>query len=704
MTPHFFLSHFSYIVNLVLFLAFFFLIPIHVNCDAKSYKSCAPFTCGSFTNITYPFWNMNSQPNYCGHPNFTLDCQKNNLTIDINSQKFHIIDMNQTTQLLKIARLDLWNYDAANVPSCPDTNVKLNLGFFKYTSNDESYTLLSGCDPLPTVSFGSPLISEVSQKISCLIDSEPQDAYLILSTKMADFTGLECKNNIKVYGPKSSIIENSDTTVNVLKDGFEVGWSGVHDDICNYCKKFGGRCGYNTSKSAIMCICPNQQSYGDCGFCRDNSTTEIWPDESGCTGSKLYKSVAPSSLAEPSYGLQQPYGDTPFQALVPSSNSDSKKSRHTSSSFLKRKLIFGVVGGVVIVALLMCITICYIRGKSSIQQVKLWFKTKNDKNIEAFFKEHGALTQKKYKFSEIKKMTNSFKVKLGQGGFGVVYKGNLLNGCPVAVKILNATKRNDEEFINEVASITRTSHVNVVTLLGFCFEGYKKALVYEFMSNGSLDKFIYNKGSETIESLSWDNLHHVAKGIARGLEYLHRGCTTRILHFDIKPHNILLDENFNPKISDFGLAKLCLRKESIISMSDQRGTMGYVAPEVWNRHFGGVSHKSDVYSYGMMLLEMVGGRKNINADASHTSEIYFPHWVYSRLEFGSDLRPNGVMDTKEDEIARRMTIVGMWCIQTFPNDRPTMSKVVEMLEVSMNSLQIPPKPLLSSPTRSISES
>ncbi|XP_050902740.1 LEAF RUST 10 DISEASE-RESISTANCE LOCUS RECEPTOR-LIKE PROTEIN KINASE-like 2.4 isoform X5 [Lathyrus oleraceus] len=339
---------------------------------------------------------------------------------------------------------------------------------------------------------------------------------------------------------------------------------------------------------------------------------------------------------------------------------------HSSSRNLKRKLIVGVVGGVVIVALLMCITICYIR--------------------------------------EIKKMTNSFKVKLGQGGFGVVYKGNLFNGCPVAVKILNASKRNGEEFINEVASITRTSHVNVVTLLGFCFEGRKKALVYEFMSNGSLDKFIYNKGSETIEYLSWDNLHHVAKGIARGLEYLHRGCTTRILHFDIKPHNILLDENFNPKISDFGLAKLCLRKESIISMSDQRGTMGYVAPEVWNRHFGGVSHKSDVYSYGMMLLEMVGGRKNINADTSHTSEIYFPHWVYSRLEFGSDLRPNGVMDTKEDEIARRMTIVGMWCIQTFPNDRPTMSKVVEMLEVSMNSLQIPPKPLLSSPTRSISES
>ena len=352
----------------------------------------------------------------------------------------------------------------------------------------------------------------------------------------------------------------------------------------------------------------------------------------------------------------------------------------------------------------MCIIICYFRGKLLIQRVKLRFRAKNDKKIEAFLKDHKTLLQKRYTFSEIKRMTNSFKVKLGQGGFGVVYKGKLLNGCFVAVKILNASKRNGEEFINEVASITRTSHINVVTLLGFCFEGNKKALVYEFMSNGSLDKFIYNKEPETIASLNCDNLYQIAKGIARGLEYLHRGCTTRILHFDIKPHNILLDENFCPKISDFGLAKLCLKKESIVSMSDQRGTMGYVAPEVWNRHFGGVSHKSDVYSYGMMLLEMVGGRKNINADASHTSEIYFPHWVYCRLELGGDLRSEGIMDAEEDEIARRMTIVGLWCIQTFPKDRPTMSKVIEMLEVNMSSLEIPPKPLHSSPTRSVSES
>jgi len=128
--------------------------------------------------------------------------------------------------------------------------------------------------------------------------------------------------------------------------------------------------------------------------------------------------------------------------------------------------------------------------------------------------------------------------------------------------------------------------------------------------------------------------------------------------------------------------------------------MGYLAPEMINRHFGGVSQKSDVYSYGMMLLEMVGGRKNINPEASHTSEIYFPHLVYKRLELDNNVIPDKVINVEENEIVKRMTIVSLWCIQTLPNDRPTMSRVVDMLEGDMNSLAMPPKPLLSSPTRS----
>ena len=138
---------------------------------------------------------------------------------------------------------------------------------------------------------------------------------------------------------------------------------------------------------------------------------------------------------------------------------------------------------------------------------------------------------------------------MGEGGYyGSVYKGKLLYGRLVAMKVLNASKGNGEEFVNEVASISRTFHVNIVTLLGFCIEGLKRALIYEFIPNGSLEKFIHKCNSEKIAPLlAWEKLFQIAIGIPQGLEYLHRGCNTRILHFDIKPHNILLDKNFLPK-------------------------------------------------------------------------------------------------------------------------------------------------------------
>ncbi|XP_042983131.1 rust resistance kinase Lr10-like [Carya illinoinensis] len=325
-------------------------------------------------------------------------------------------------------------------------------------------------------------------------------------------------------------------------------------------------------------------------------------------------------------------------------------------------------------------------------------------NVETFLRNNGPFGIRRYSYSDIKKMTNFLKDKLGQGGYGSVYKGKLQDGSLVAVKVLKASIGNGEEFINEVASISRTSHVNIVTFRGFCFEGSKRALVYEFMPNGSLEKFIYKKDSPSDHQLQWETLYKIAVGIARGLEYLHRGCNNRILHFDIKPHNILLDENFCPKISDFGLAKVCPREQSIISMLGARGTAGYIAPKVFCRNFGRVSHKSDVYSYGMMVLEMVGGRKNIDAEVDRTSEIFFPHWVYRRLELDEELTLHGLRTEEDRQNAKKMTIVSLWCIQADPSNRPTMSRVVEMLEMSLNALQIPPKPFLSSPSRSEADS
>ncbi|RWR76439.1 LEAF RUST 10 DISEASE-RESISTANCE LOCUS RECEPTOR-LIKE PROTEIN KINASE-like protein 2.4 [Cinnamomum micranthum f. kanehirae] len=319
-------------------------------------------------------------------------------------------------------------------------------------------------------------------------------------------------------------------------------------------------------------------------------------------------------------------------------------------------------------------------------------KTTITKDVETFLKNNGSLGPKRYKYSELKKMTNSFRDEVGHGGFGCVFKGRLPDGRLVAVKVLSESKGNGQDFINEVASIGKTYHVNVVSLLGFCFEGSKRALIYEYMPNGSLDRYIYGEKPRNMNPLGWDKLYKIALEIARGLEYLHVRCSMRILHLDIKPHNILLDENFCPKISDFGLAKLCPTKESTISTLTPRGTIGYTAPEVHCRNFGGVSYKSDVYSYGMMVLEMVGGRRNIDAEAQ-TSQLYFPQWIYKCLnQQGSDIRVEGLAKGAEEEMARKMSLVGLWCIQMSPADRPSMSQVVEMFQGSNEDVPMPPNP------------
>ncbi|KAI3886838.1 hypothetical protein MKW98_017190 [Papaver atlanticum] len=321
----------------------------------------------------------------------------------------------------------------------------------------------------------------------------------------------------------------------------------------------------------------------------------------------------------------------------------------------------------------------------------------NQLRIEKFL-EKNALKPTRYSHAEIKKITNKFVTKLGQGGYGSVFEGKLTNGIQVAVKVLDNSKgsNNGEEFVNEVGTIGRIHHLNVVRLLGFCVEGSTKALIYEFMSNGSLDKFIFSNGKDkTLINLGWKKLQEIAIGIARGMEYLHQGCDQRILHFDIKPQNILLDHNFTPKISDFGLAKLCTKDTFVtVSMAAARGTMGYIAPEVFSRNFGAVSYKSDVYSFGMLLLEMVGGKKNTEIKMeTRSDEEYFPEWVYNRLNHGEDL---GILAEAEGlGIVKKLTMVSLWCIQWNPVDRPSMNGVLHMLEGNTENLLMAPNPFAS---------
>ncbi|KAJ8775207.1 hypothetical protein K2173_020211 [Erythroxylum novogranatense] len=316
-------------------------------------------------------------------------------------------------------------------------------------------------------------------------------------------------------------------------------------------------------------------------------------------------------------------------------------------------------------------------------------------NIEEFLQTQRDFMPIRYSYSDIKKITKNFKDKLGQGGYGSVYKGRLRSGRLAAIKLLGNSKSNGQDFINEVGTIGTIHNVNVVKLIGFCVQGSKRALVYEFMPNGSLDKYLFS--SEVTNSISIEKMYEISLGVARGIEYLHRGCVMQILHFDIKPHNILLDENFVPKVLDFGIAKLCETKNIVVSLTCARGTIGYMAPELCYRHIGGVSFKADVYSFGMSLMEMAGRRKNLNAFADHSSQIYFPAWAYEQFRKGKYIEFGEANATEEqNKITKKIIVVALWCIQLKPDNRPPMQKVIEMLEQDVESLELPPRPQLSS--------
>ncbi|KAI5568371.1 hypothetical protein BDE02_12G010900 [Populus trichocarpa] len=223
-----------------------------------------------------------------------------------------------------------------------------------------------------------------------------------------------------------------------------------------------------------------------------------------------------------------------------------KKPKSKKGKIRKIEGAVATVGSVLVLLVLLAAYRVYSSDKAA---------KNNQKRIENFLADYKALKPARYTYADIKRITDEFKDKLGQGAYGTVFKGKLSDEIFVAVKILNNSTGNGEEFINEVATMGKIHHVNVIRLVGYCADGFRRALVYDYLPNESLEKFVSSEHGET-SSLSWERLQDIALGMAKGIEYLHQGCDQRILHFDIKPHNILLDDHFNPKISDFGLAKL----------------------------------------------------------------------------------------------------------------------------------------------------
>ncbi|KAL5977530.1 hypothetical protein ACLOJK_021877, partial [Asimina triloba] len=291
-----------------------------------------------------------------------------------------------------------------------------------------------------------------------------------------------------------------------------------------------------------------------------------------------------------------------------------------------------------------------------------------------------------YRYRDLRIITHDFSEKLGGGSFGSVFKGTLPDTSLVAVKKLEGLGQGEKEFRSEVSTIGMIQHVNLVRLLGFCSEGSKRLLVYEFMPNGSLDSYLFEQNSR---ALDWKTRYQIVLEIAKGLAYLHEKCRECIVHCDIKPANILLDAAFCPKIADFGMAKLIGTDFSRV-LTTMRGTVGYLAPE-WIQGVA-ISAKADVYSYGMMTLEIVSGRRNTRTSAIADGR-YFPLWAAGRIKEDDairllDPRLEGNADIEEVNTVCRVAI---WCIQDNEESRPSMGEVANILEGGFE-VNLPPIP------------
>ncbi|GLT31707.1 hypothetical protein SLA2020_064250 [Shorea laevis] len=361
---------------------------------------------------------------------------------------------------------------------------------------------------------------------------------------------------------------------------------------------------------------------------------------------------------------------TPSVFLKVSSSTEHIPQKDLPSPRRRRRnvgLILGSTLGATFSVLLICTLL--------LLQIK-----KDPKDVEEDYLDHISGTSTRFSYEELKDITNNFSNKLGEGGFGCVFQGTLPDSTQVAVKCLDGFGPVKKSFVAEVETIGSIHHFNLVGLVGFCAEKLRMLLVYEYMCNGSLDQWIYCRDKLLV--LGWQCRRKMIVDIAKGLAYLHEGCRQKIIHLDIKPQNILLDENFNAKVSDFGLSKLVGREQSQV-VTTMRGTPGYMAPEWLNSV---ITEKVDVYSFGIVVLEILCGRKNV--DRSQPEEdVHLVSLFKRKVEDGELLdlvdKYDEEMQSHATEVVEMMKVAAC-CLQVEYARRPSMSIVVNFLEGKMD--------------------
>ncbi|XP_070048444.1 LEAF RUST 10 DISEASE-RESISTANCEUS RECEPTOR-LIKE PROTEIN KINASE-like 2.1 isoform X2 [Nicotiana tomentosiformis] len=648
---------------------------------AEQNQRCAPSSCGHIKNISYPF-RLKNDPKHCGDEKYELSCEGNRpiFTIFIEnwngSLNYYVQAINYDNSTIRLVDPGIREQVLCSLPQHSITFFTLPFQF-GFTKPDGSYAPLAVPITIFSCPFAmnSPAFVEIT---NCLNRSDASSfsskGHTYAATGKLSPSNLRVGCTVNLMSMTSWTIDDANVYISILElhnalaYGFELSW--FRDIYCNKCGHDYGCEGENSRD--VRCVDYTCKVYNFRFFktlCGKN-IPDVLPELKTLLAFFYVICKSLSFIFSPSL-----YFFFGFFWICSLNKHNQVTQRHVLRVLARLSIVARIV-------LFPCIFV-FLMIELRRRHMSIFDA------IESFLHSRNNFMPIRYPYSNIRKMTRNFKEKLGQGGYGSVYKGKLQSGPNVAVKILTKPKADGQDFINEVATIGRIHHVNVVQLIGYCAERSKRALVYDFMPNGSLDKYITSREGGTL--LSWQRKSEIALGVARGIEYLHRGCDIQILHFDIKPHNILLDENFVPKISDFGLAKLYPTDNSIVTLTAARGTIGYVAPELINRSIGPISYKADVYSFGMLLIEIAGMKGNSAAREDMSSQ-YFPYWIYDQFDKEKEIEVLDETHDGEKKIIKKLTLVALWCIQMIPLDRPSMTKVVEMLEGELQTLQTPPRP------------
>ncbi|KAM0834876.1 hypothetical protein ACQ4PT_063304 [Festuca glaucescens] len=626
--------------------------------DVHGGDGCPGFSCGDLQDVQYPFRRPGDPPK-CGVDAYELVCTNSKARIQINTGTYFVTEINYTDSSFWVVDANLDMNSSCPLPRSdkfPYPGYSVYVGYLVEKCLNRSCDLATNTDSWACFANCSRAVTNSSQykPVACL-SANNSHVYVWGSIGYCSFQDLQSSCGYLAMIPFGDNRYPSDQ---------QQLWNANYADIMGFIRKgfsvqfpFDSR-KYPCSEAINVCL-QSSTSY----FTEQISDANILKWAHAFFWSDIHFLKCASRYRGDNDDICQPKKFIRIQAI---------------GSDISIIMLYIVLCRVVLAALTVLIFPAHEYWKARI----------TTDAVEKFLQMQQMLGPTRYAYTNISAITSHFKDKLGQGGYGSVFKGVLLPGdVHVAVKMLDGKSNcNGEDFISEVSTIGRIHHVNVVRLVGFCSDEMRRALVYEYMPRGSLDKYIFSAE----KSFSWDKLSEISLGIARGINYLHQGCDMQILHFDIKPHNILLDSNFVPKVADFGLAKLYPRGNCFVPLSALRGTVGYIAPEMISRSFGVISSKSDVYSFGMLLLEMAGGRRNADPSAMNSSQAYYPSWVYDRLTEPEldEISPGAGMH----ELERKLCIVGLWCIQMRSHDRPTMSEVIEMLEGGTNSLQMPSRP------------